>query len=59
MNLPPRPEFRLHVGWRIIKTAFTAALVAIGVIAALLVNYFLPRERVTAAWDGLLHRLGR
>ena len=32
---------------------------AIGVIAALLVNYFLPRERVTAAWDGLLHRLGR
>lgn len=37
----------------------TAALVAIGVIAALLVNYFLPRERVTAAWDGLLHRLGR
>ena len=165
MNLPPRPEFRLHVGWRTIKTAFTAALVAIvyclvgrnpafacigvifglgydmedsvknggnrlfgtliggllsiavfwlgvllgfaivvlillcqrfwpggvqpggvvlcivlfstpvdtyvsyalnrifdtaiGVIAALLVNYFLPRERVTAAWDGLLHRLGR
>ena len=179
MNLPPRPEFRLHVGWRTIKTAFTAALVAIiyclvgrnpafacigvifglgydmedsvknggnrlfgtliggllsiavfwlyllafpqgghtvylgvllgfaivvlillcqrfwpggvqpggvvlcivlfstpvdtyvsyalnrifdtaiGVIAALLVNCFLPRERVTAAWDGLLHRLGR
>ena len=29
MNLPPRPEFRLHVGWRTIKTAFTAALVAI------------------------------
>lgn len=49
MNLPPRPEFRLHVGWRTIKTAFTAALVAIGVIAALLVNYFLPRESVTAA----------
>ena len=59
MNLPPRPEFRLHVGWRTIKTAFTAALAAIGVIATLLVNYFLPRERVTAAWDGLLHRLGR
>ena len=59
MNLPPRPGFRLHVGWRTIKTAFTAALVAIGVIAALLVNYFLPRERATAAWDGLLHRLGR
>ena len=32
MNLPPRPEFRLHVGGRTIKTAFTAALVAIGVI---------------------------
>ena len=45
MNLPPRPEFRLHVGWRTIKTAYTAALVAIGVIAALLVNYFLPLER--------------
>ena len=30
-----------------------------GVIVALLVNYFLPRESVTAAWDGLLHRLGR
>ena len=32
---------------------------AVGVIAALLVNYFLPRERVTAFWDGLLRRLGR
>ena len=29
MNLPPRPEFRLHVGWRTAKTAITAALVAI------------------------------
>ena len=26
MNLPPRPEFRLHVGWRTINTAFTAAV---------------------------------
>ena len=53
----PRKDFRLHVGWRTIKTAVSAMLVAIvycligrnpafaciGVIAALLVNYFLPR----------------
>ncbi len=28
----PRKDFRLHVGWRTIKTA----------VSALLVNYFLP-----------------
>ena len=42
----PRKDFRLHVGWRTIKTA------AIGVIAALLVNYFLPRPRVVSLWEG-------
>ena len=33
---------------------------AIGVIAALLVNYFLPRARVVAFWEGLkgLFRMG-
>ena len=31
---------------------------AIGVIVALLVNYFLPRERVVALWDGFKKRLG-
>ena len=30
----PRKDFRLHVGWRTIKTA----------VSALLVNYFLPRS---------------
>ena len=62
----PHPGFRLHVGWRTIKTAVTAMLVAlvysligrnpafacIGVIAALLVNYLLPRRRVVALWEG-------
>ena len=62
----PHPDFRLHVGWRTIKTAVTAMLVAlvysligrnpafacIGVIAALLVNYLLPRRRVVALWEG-------
>jgi hypothetical protein len=38
----PRKDFQLHVGWRTIKTAVSAMLVAIGVIVALLVNYFLP-----------------
>ena len=32
----PRKDFRLHVGWRTIKTA----------VSAMLVNYFLPRPRV-------------
>ena len=76
----PRKDFRLHVGWRTIKTAVSAMLVAIvvfcivlfstpiesymsyalnhifdtaiGVIAALLVNYFLPRPRVVSLWEG-------
>ena len=98
----PRKDFRLHVGWRTIKTAVSAMLVAIvycligrnpafacigvifgmggvvlcivlfstpietymsyalnrifdtaiGVIAALLVNYFLPRPRVVSRWEG-------
>ena len=47
----PRKDFRLHVGWRTIKTAVSAMLVAIGVIVALLVNYFLPRARVVAFWE--------
>ena len=61
----PRKDFRLHVGWRTIKTAVSAMLVAIvycligrnpafaciGVIAALLVNYFLPRPRVVSLWE--------
>ncbi len=63
----PRKDFQLHVGWRTIKTAVSAMLVAIvycligrnpafaciGVIVALLVNYFLPRARVVAFWEGL------
>ena len=76
----PRKDFRLHVGWRTIKTAVSAMLVAIvvfcivlfstpietymsyalnrifdtamGVIAALLVNDFLPRPRVVSLWEG-------
>jgi len=62
----PRKDFRLHVGWRTIKTAVSAMLVAIvycligrnpafaciGVIEALLVNYFLPRPRVVFLWEG-------
>ena len=76
----PRKDFRLHVGWRTIKTAVSAMLeaivvlcivlfstpietymsyalnrmfdTAIGVIAALLVNYFLPRPRVVSLWEG-------
>ena len=31
---------------------------AIGVIVALLVNYFLPRERVVRLWEGFKKRLG-
>ena len=70
----PRKDFQLHVGWRTIKTAVSAMLVAIvycligrnpafaciGVIVALLVNYFLPRARVVAFWEGLkgLFRMG-
>ena len=38
----PRKDFRLHVGWRTIKTA----------VSALLVNYFLPRPRVVSLWEG-------
>lgn len=40
------------MGWRTIKTAVSAMLVAIGVIVGLLVNYFLPRARVVAFWAG-------
>ena len=29
-----------------------------GVIVALLVNYFLPRERVVALWEGFKTRIG-
>ena len=29
-----------------------------GVIVALLVNYFLPRERVVALWEGFKKRIG-
>lgn len=76
----PRKDFRLHVGWRTIKTAVSAMLLSIvvlcivlfstpiesymmnyalnrifdtamGVIAALLVNYFLPRPRVVSLWE--------
>ena len=56
----PRKDFQLHVGWRTIKTAVSAMLVAIGVIVALLVNYFLPRARVVAFWEGFkgLFRMG-
>ena len=56
----PRKDFQLHVGWLTIKTAVSAMLVAIGVIVALLVNYFLPRARVVAFWEGLkgLFRMG-
>lgn len=38
----PRKDFRLHVGWRTIKTA----------VIAMLVNYFLPRPRVVSLWEG-------
>ena len=38
----PRKDFRLHVGWRTIKTA----------VRARLVNYFLPRPRVVSLWEG-------
>ena len=38
----PRKDFRLHVGWRTIKTA----------VSALLVSYFLPRPRVVSLWEG-------
>ena len=62
----PRSDFRLNVGWRNIKTSVTAMLAAmiycligrnpafacIGVIVALLVNHFLPQERVVALWEG-------
>ena len=68
----PRSDFRLHVGWRNIKTSVTAMLAAmiycligcnpafacIGVIVALLVNYFLPRECVVALWEGFKKRIG-
>ena len=37
-----RKDFRLHAGWRTIKTA----------VSALLVNYFLPRPRVVSLWEG-------
>ena len=40
----PRKDFRLHVGWRTIKTAVSAMLVAI--------VYFLPRPRVVSLWEG-------
>ena len=68
----PRSDFRLNVGWRNIKTSVTAMLAAmiycligrnpafacIGVIVALLVNHFLPRERVVALWEGFKKRIG-
>ena len=68
----PHSDFRLHVGWRTIKTSVTAMLVAmvyclldrnpafacIGVIVALLVNYFLPRERVVALWEVFKKHIG-
>ena len=68
----PRSDFRLHVGWRNITASVTAMLAAmiyclisrnpafacIGVIVALLVNYFLPRERVVALWEGFKKRIG-
>ena len=38
----PHKDFRLHVGWRTIKTA----------VSAMLVNYFLPRPRVVSLWEG-------
>ena len=38
----PRKDFRLHVGWRTIKTA----------VSDMLVNYFLPRPRVVSLWEG-------
>lgn len=38
----PRKDFRLHVGWRTIKTA----------VSAMLVNYFLLRPRVVSLWEG-------
>ena len=38
----PRKDFRLHVGWRTIKTA----------VSAMLVNYFLPRPRVVSLGEG-------
>lgn len=38
----PRKDFRLHVGWRTIKTA----------VSAMPVNYFLPRPRVVFLWEG-------
>lgn len=34
------------------------AFACIGVIVALLVNYFLPRERVVALWEGFKKRIG-
>ena len=68
----PRSDFRLHVGWRNIKASVTAMLAAmicclisrnpafacIGVIVALLVYYFLPRERGVALWEGFKKRIG-
>ena len=38
----PRKDFRLHVGWRTIKTA----------VSARLGHYFLPRPRVVSLWEG-------
>ena len=38
----PRKDFRLHVGWRTIKTA----------VSDMLVNYFLLRPRVVSLLEG-------
>ena len=38
----PRKDFRLHVGWRTIRTGVGAGLV----------DYFLPRPRVVSLWEG-------
>ena len=47
----PRKDFRLHVGWRTIKTA----------VSAILVNYFLPRPRGVSFWEGIkgMYKKGR
>ena len=49
----------LLLTWQKSKNAVSAAsFLLVGVIVALLVNYFLPRERVVRLWEGFKKRLG-
>jgi uncharacterized membrane protein YgaE (UPF0421/DUF939 family) len=49
---------KISPGTRFSRRALSILDTAIGVIIALLVNYFLPRERVVRLWEGFKKRLG-